>query len=144
MENINYFLAIAKMLEEMKQYEDCQYDAIHNWLCEQQHDNELMTSILKDGKSIRGSMLYCEKKAREVAAKGASSVMVDDNTVFSWVRDYFLMEEAQKTDSTKEKVLNNAKKKPEEETEPKKKAKVTSEEPGVLEGQLSFDLFGDL
>lgn len=83
--------ALEKMLEEMKQNHTSAEDKIHNWLCDQE-DEKLFEGILQEGKSINASMKYCIQQAAKM--KGTqSSLMVDDETVFSWVRDYFLSKE---------------------------------------------------
>jgi hypothetical protein len=46
--------ALAKMLEEMNIPHSQSEDLIHNWLCEQD-DEELMSGILMEGKTIKGS-----------------------------------------------------------------------------------------
>lgn len=135
--NTNYFLATAKLLEEIEKINDSQFDAVHNWLCDQEDDAELIASILKEGKSLTGAMEYCAKKAREEVAKKAKFAMVEDFMVFGWIREYYLSDvvdkptlteivERTKKTSVNKGTTNNStpvKKQPEEE-------------------QLQLDLFG--
>lgn len=79
--------ALEKMLQEMNQSHSSAEDSIHNFLCEQD-DEKLFEGILKEGKSIKQAMFYCIEQARKVEEGNAA--MVDDNTVFDWVKDYFL------------------------------------------------------
>lgn len=79
--------ALAKMLEEMNKEHSPSEDRVHNWLCEQE-DDELFQGILKDGYTIKSSLEYAKKKAREFAQNGVACI--DDQTVFSWIREYFL------------------------------------------------------
>ena len=78
--------ALAKMLKEMQEQHSGAEDAIHNWLCD--HDDEtLLQGILKEGCTIKGAMQYCVSQAEK--QKTGNAAMVDDQTVFSWVRKYF-------------------------------------------------------
>ncbi|MCW6665436.1 PcfK-like family protein [Aerococcaceae bacterium NML191219] len=83
--------ALQKMLQEMEQEHTSAEDAIHNWLCEQTGDAELMAGICKDGKTIKQAMKYCMQEAKKQSSGG--SAMVDDATVFKWVRTYFVSDE---------------------------------------------------
>lgn len=83
--------ALEKMLEEMKHDHTSAEDKIHNWLCGQE-DEKLFEGILQEGKSISASMKYCIQQAAKMKGK-ESSLMVDDETVFGWVKDYFLSKE---------------------------------------------------
>lgn len=80
-------LSLAKMLDEMNQEHSPSEDRVHNWLCEQE-DDELFQGILKDGYTIKASLEYAKKKAREFSQNGVACI--DDQTVFSWIREYFL------------------------------------------------------
>ncbi|HEL2210111.1 TPA: hypothetical protein TZH46_000875 [Streptococcus suis] len=79
--------ALEKMLDEMNKEHSPSEDRVHNWLCEQE-DDELFQGILKDGYTIKASLEYAKKKAREFAQNGVACI--DDQTVFGWVREYFL------------------------------------------------------
>lgn len=92
--------ALTKMNEEMKAPHTPELDRIHNWLCEQLDmdeslmETELAEGILDEAHSISGSMDFCYRKAQAAAAKGANYAMVADNTVFGWVKEYFLTKES--------------------------------------------------
>lgn len=86
------FMALEKMMAEMSKAHSSAEDALHNWLCEQTEDTELMKAILKEDKSIAGAFAYCTQKAKEVA-KGCQAAMIDDDTVYSWTKEYFLRDD---------------------------------------------------
>lgn len=123
--------ALAKMLEEMNQSHTHAEDAIHNWLCEQ-NDDELFAGIMKKDKSIKSAMKYCISQARKESS--GNSAMVDDDTVFGWVRDYFINDDIKVNNNVSAKVIkgSNPKKK---KTETKKKVEKKEE----LEQMNLFD-----
>ncbi|MGK4109434.1 Cas9 inhibitor AcrIIA9 family protein [Enterococcus cecorum] len=123
--------ALAKMLEEMNQSHTHAEDAIHNWLCEQ-NDDELFDGIMKKDKSIKSAMKYCISQAREESS--GNIAMVDDDTVFGWVRDYFINDDIKVNNNVSAKVIkgSNPKKK---KTETKKKVEKKEE----LEQMNLFD-----
>lgn len=145
--------ALAKMLEEMNKEHSASEDRVHNWLCEQD-DVELLQGILKDGYTIKKSLEYAKSKAREFAQNGVACI--DDDTVFGWVREYFLansklenikqvpVEPVKKTDKKAGREIDVAKIKkgvgPHDDYT--KSAQKTKKEKGVADGQL--DLFADL
>lgn len=98
--------ALEKMLIEMNEKHSDEEDRIHNWLCDQD-DPELFEGILKEGKTIKESFKYCIEQAKKMA-NGQRAIGVNADTVFSWVRDYFLNNETKvnviQTTETKEKV----------------------------------------
>lgn len=77
------------MLVEMNKAHSSTEDSIHNWLCKQE-DESLFTGILKEDRTINGAMLYCMKKASNLQVNNAA--MVDDQTVYDWVKEYFTLE----------------------------------------------------
>lgn len=80
--------AIAKLLEEMSKEHSSTEDVIHNYLCEQE-DEKLFLGILKEDRTIKGSIEYCSGKAKKIA-KSSRSIMIDNDTVYKWVREYFI------------------------------------------------------
>lgn len=83
--------ALDKMLQELSTEHGAVEDVVHNWLCTQ-NDCELFTGILKDGRTISGSISYCSSQARKMADLG-DVAMVPDETVWKWVREYFVSDE---------------------------------------------------
>ena len=79
--------ALAKLLEELNQPHDTSLDRIHNWICDQE-DEELFQGILKERYSLKCALKYAKEKARKFAENGVACI--DDNTVFGWVREYFI------------------------------------------------------
>ncbi|MBO0444308.1 hypothetical protein JZO79_11855 [Vagococcus fluvialis] len=80
--------ALEKMLSEIKQESSQPIERIHQWLCKQTNQ-ELFKGILTDGKTLKGAFTYCSDQARKMA-KNSPSVMVEDDTVFQWISDYFI------------------------------------------------------
>ena len=83
--------ALAVMLKEMEKPHSPTEDVIHNWLCDQD-EPALFAGILKKGKSIKNSLSFCATKAKKQQTSG-NVAMVDDKTVFGWIRDYFLSDD---------------------------------------------------
>ncbi|NQP32692.1 hypothetical protein HO924_10940 [Streptococcus suis] len=148
-----YFLAIAKMLDEIATTTDDQLHAIHNWLCDQENDSELMAGILKENRTIAGAMEYCGEKARNQAEQGARFAMIDYSTVFDWVREYFLLDETPKEKRERE-AKEQKKSKPttkkaatkNKKADDKKSVSIDSflENENAEEGPIQLDLFGEL
>ncbi|HFI0144878.1 TPA: Cas9 inhibitor AcrIIA9 family protein [Streptococcus suis] len=149
----NYFLAVAKMLEEISNSTDVQLHTIHNWLCDQENDSELMEAILKKNRTITGAMEYCAEKAQKQVRQGSKFAMVEDLTVFGWVREYFIVDETPKEKRERESKHNQLVKKS-KSTEKKDvfsdKTIGNDEIPNNTknlhedkEGAIQLDLFGD-
>ncbi|KRN62736.1 Cas9 inhibitor AcrIIA9 family protein [Carnobacterium maltaromaticum] len=86
--------AAEKMLIEMNEKHSGAEDAIHNWLCDQE-DELLFEGILKVDRSIKGAVKYCTNQASK--QKVGSVAMIDNETVFSWVKKYFVTKKAPKS-----------------------------------------------
>lgn len=80
--------ALEKMLVELKKENSDSIERIHNWLCKQS-DEKLFQGIMTTGKSIKGSLSYCSTKAKK-QAKNKGYAMIEDDTVFEWIREYFI------------------------------------------------------
>ncbi len=135
--------ALDKMLEEMNQEHSPSEDHIHNWICEQD-DDELFQGILKDGYTIKCSLDYAKGKAQKFAKNGVACI--DDETVFGWVREYFLSNS--KLENIKQVPVENVKKVNDKlnvvrVTEPKPTKKKIKKEKGVVETQMSIFDFLD-
>lgn len=146
--------ALAKLLEELNKPHDLALDRIHNWICDQE-DEELFQSILKERYSLTCALKFAKEKARNFAENGVACI--DDETVFGWIRDYFIsnsrvsnIEQVPVESIKKEKPQNSQEEKidvakirkgagPDDEIIKKPKIK---KEKGVVEGQL--DLFEEL
>ncbi|MFS7001180.1 Cas9 inhibitor AcrIIA9 family protein [Carnobacterium maltaromaticum] len=85
--------AMEKMLIEMNVKHSGAEDAIHNWLCDQE-DELLFEGILKVDRSIRGAVKYCTSQASK--QKVGKVAMIDNETVFGWVKKYFMTKTAPK------------------------------------------------
>ena len=121
--------ALEKMLSEIKQESSQPIERIHQWLCKQTNQ-ELFKGILTEGKTLKGAFTYCSDQARKIA-KNSPSVMVEDDTVFQWVSDYFIHYELPKA---KPKKKAKAQPKVNKKVEPVNNVtKVTNQEPPVNE-----------
>ncbi|WP_029185599.1 Cas9 inhibitor AcrIIA9 family protein [Streptococcus suis] len=144
--------ALDKMLKEMEQEHSPSEDRIHNWLCEQE-DDELFQGVLKEGYTIKAALKYVSNKAREFAQNGMACIL--DETVFEWVREYFLSNSklenirqvpVEPVSKKKTKPAKSATAKvrqgiwPDEDTKPDKPKKSTK---GVVENQMSIFDFLD-
>ncbi|MFS9005960.1 Cas9 inhibitor AcrIIA9 family protein [Streptococcus oralis] len=146
--------ALAKLLEELNKPHDLALDRIHNWICDQE-DEELFQGILKERYSLTCALKYAKEKARNFAENGVACI--DDETVFGWIRDYFISN-SQVSNIEQVPVESIKKEKPQNSQEEKidvakirkgagpdddiiKKPKIKKEK-GVVEGQL--DLFEEL
>lgn len=146
--------ALAKLLEELNKPHDLALDRIHNWICDQE-DEELFQGILKERYSLTCALKYAKEKARNFAENGVACI--DDETVFGWIRDYFISN-SQVSNIEQVPVESIKKEKPQNSQEEEidvakirkgagpdddiiKKPKIKKEK-GVVEGQL--DLFEEL
>lgn len=80
------------MLEQMKDNDNPNVELIHTYLCEAT-DEEVLAGIIKEGKSILGSIEFCGKKAREGKHVHKGVAQVASTTVFEWVEEYFKTDE---------------------------------------------------
>ena len=106
------FMAVSHFDDEMAEAHTPTEDAIHNWIVDNQEDDELIAGILKHlDRTIKDAMGYCIRKG----------AMVDDATVFSWVKEYFTAEKVE-TKSVVGKMTTGSKKSTKQPTKkPKKK-----------------------
>lgn len=90
------FMAVSHFDDEMAEAHTPTEDAIHNWIVDHQEDDELIAGILKHlDRTIKDAMAYCIRKASKSDYKNGQGAMVDDDTVFSWVKEYFTAEEVE-------------------------------------------------
>lgn len=122
--------AFEKMLKELETEHDNTVEYIHNWLCKQ-NDESLFQGILKEDRTIKGAVTYCMGKAKE-QAQNHSSAMVADEVVFSWVKEYFLLEKLPET-KVVGKVTTTAKKKSTKKSETKPERKEVDEQMNLFE-----------
>ena len=92
-------LAEAKLMEEMSVPHSPDLDLIHNFICDElPYDIDLVTGILKEGRSIGGAYQYAnglafkQYQSMEHKVKGVNGVAVQDTQVFEWVTEYFKLE----------------------------------------------------
>ncbi|HEM4717504.1 TPA: hypothetical protein U1137_000520 [Streptococcus suis] len=133
--------ALDKMLKEMEQEHSPSEDRIHNWLCEQE-DDELFQGVLKEGYTIKAALKYVSNKAREFAQNGMACIL--DETVFEWVREYFLSNS--KVENIRQVPVEPVKKekpKKQEKIEKATASKPAKPEKGVVENQMSIFDFLD-
>ncbi|MFS1200883.1 Cas9 inhibitor AcrIIA9 family protein [Enterococcus faecalis] len=122
--------AFEKMLKELETDHDSTLEVVHNWLC-RQTDEALFLGILKEDRTLKGAMTYCIGKAQE-QSKDQSSAMVADEVVFSWIKEYFLLEKLPETKAVG-KVTTTNKKKPTKKSETKPERKEVDEQIDLFE-----------
>ena len=140
------FMAVSHFDDEMAGAHTPTEDAIHNWIVDHQEDDELIAGILTHlDRTIKDAMAYCIRKASKSEYREGQGAMVDDATVFSWVKEYFTAEKVEtkpvvgKMTTGSKKSTKQPTKKP---TKKPKKKKPTKKTPEKDEKQL--DLFSDL
>ena len=95
-DSFDRFMAVSHFDEEMAEAHTPTEDAIHNWIVDHQEDDELIAGILKHlDRTIKDAMAYCIRKASKSDYRNGQGAMVDDATVFSWVKEYFTAEEVE-------------------------------------------------
>lgn len=88
------FMAVSHFDDEMAETHTPTEDAIHNWIVDHQEDDELIAGILTHlDRTIKDAMAYCIRKASKSDYREVQGAMVDDATVFSWVKEYFTADE---------------------------------------------------
>ena len=148
------FMAVSHFDDEMAEAHTPTEDAIHNWIVDHQEDDELIAGILKHlDRTIKDAMAYCIRKASKSDYRNGQGAMVDDATVFSWVKEYFTAEKVE-TKSVVGKMTTGSKKstKNTQKKQAKKKtlAKKTSEKKKTPKKKMpkevveQLDLFSDL
>lgn len=92
-------LAEEKLMEEMSVPHSPDLDLIHNFICDElPYDIDLVTGILKEGRSIGGAYKYAydlalkQYQSMEHKVKGVNGVAVHHTQVFEWVTEYFKLE----------------------------------------------------
>ena len=110
-DEFNIILAEDKMLKEMSKEHSAYQDSFHTWLCTQMDDAELVLGILKEDITIAGAEEFVFENARKQATRmnGGMGAMVDDVTVYGWVRDYFTMEKLPQKEKPKERISPTSK-----------------------------------
>lgn len=74
-------------------------DHIHNWLVDNQNDQELMEGLKKDlepKRTIKGAMDYAIYKTSQQLVgprTRAMGSMIDDSVAYAWFKEYFTTEE---------------------------------------------------
>lgn len=132
------FMAVSHFDDEMAEAHTPTEDAIHNWIVDHQEDDELIAGILKHlDRTIKDAMAYCIRKASKSDYRNGRGAMVDDATVFSWVKEYFIAEKVE-TKSVVGEMTADSK----EPTKKPKKTPKTKKMPKEVGKQL--DLFSDL
>ena len=121
-------LALERTAKEIGEEANTTERLIHGWLLKQT-DEKLFLGVLKEDRTIKGSVTFAMGKAQK-GAKNGKVAMVDSETVFEWIREYF----------TTEKLVMPRIQGQITAPKPKKKAtdKNTKEEKKEAEGQFSL------
>lgn len=89
---------LSKFDDEMSKLHTDTEDRIHNWLVDNQDDQELMDGLKKDlepKRTINGAMQYAIYKASQMLTgprQRATGTMVDDSVAYTWFKEYFTTE----------------------------------------------------
>jgi phage protein len=89
---------LSKFDNEMSKPHTDTEDRIHNWLVDNQDDQELMEGLKKDlepKRTIKGAMDYAIYKASQMLVgprSRAMGSMVDDSVAHTWFKEYFTTE----------------------------------------------------
>lgn len=89
---------LSKFDDEMSKPHTDTEDRIHNWLVDNQDDQELMESLEKDlepKRTINGAMQHAIYKASQMLTgprQRATGTMVDDSVTYTWFKEYFTTE----------------------------------------------------
>lgn len=135
---------LSKFDDEMSKPHTDTEDRIHNWLIDNQDDQELMDGLQKDLKpkrTINGAMNYAIYKASQMLTgprQGAMGSMVDDSVAYTWFKEYFTTEDINIkpiAGLTQTQVTATPKPKTKPKPKPKKKATVVNDD--------QLDLFSD-
>lgn len=144
------FMAVSHFDDEMAEAHTPTEGAIHNLIVDHQEDDELIAGILKHlDRTIKDAMAYCIRKASKSEYREGQGAMVDDATVFSWVKEYFTAEKVETkpvvgkmTTGIKKSTKQPTKQPTKKPTKKPKKKKPTKKTPEKDEKQLV--LFSDL
>lgn len=79
--------ALKRVASEIGNDPDSTERLIFGWL-KRQNDDLLFTGALKDDRTLKQSVQFAMGKAKALAKQGTVAV-VDDETVFSWIYEYF-------------------------------------------------------
>ena len=85
---------LSKFDDEMSKSHTDTEDRIHNWLVDNQDDQELMEGLKKDlepKRTIKGAMDYAIYKASQMIVGPryrAMGSMVDDSIAYTWFKEY--------------------------------------------------------
>ena len=135
---------LSKFNDEMSKPHTDTEDRIHNWLVDNQNDQELMDSLkknLKPERTINGAMQYAIYKASQLLTgprQIAMGSMVDDSVVYTWFKEYFTTEDLVMkpiAGLTQAQVTATPKPKPAPKPKPKKKTTIVNDD--------QLDLFSD-
>ena len=89
---------LSKFDDEMSKAHTDTEDCIHNWLVDNQDDQELMEGLeknLEPKRTINGAMQYAIYKASQMLTgprQRATGTMVDDSVAYTWFKEYFTTE----------------------------------------------------
>lgn len=89
-----------KLLKEMESNSNPSIDNIHVYL-NQNMDDHLASKVLNEEKTIQEAFKYVFSKAKE-QANGSTSSMVPKETVYEWVKEFYLNDDIKVKKATKE------------------------------------------
>lgn len=128
-------------LEEKLISKDKQCQIVCNYLKELCNNDEYLRNAIleKENNSVDGMWNYIKDKAKKEAIDGCACI--EDNTVFSWARDYWLDVEDKKQE---ESVHNDIVEKTERIVAKHEKQRIKEENDKKFNSYYESDLFGGL
>ncbi len=129
------------ILEEKLISKNKQCQIVCNYLKELCNNDEYLRNAIleKENNSVDGMWNYIKDKARKEAINGCACI--EDNTVFSWARDYWLDVEDKKQE---EPVHNDIVEKTERIVAKHEKQRIKEENDKKFNSYYESDLFGGL
>lgn len=118
-EPTNRDTAINKLKVEIGKEPDTNQRMIFGWLLKQT-DDLLFNGILKSDRTMKNAIQFAVGKAKE-QAKNAQMAIVDDETVYSWIYEYFTAEKVTMPSVTGKMTTGKKKKKAEKQKEEEQK-----------------------
>lgn len=132
-------LAVNKLAKEMEIEHSSAEDMVHNYLSDRiPADDELVDGILKADRTIKGAMTFCVSKARKQAEKGATGAMVSDDEVFEWVREYFILDKVDISQSAGQVTHLSKPKKAKKKEQKSEKREDKKEQDTIAPGQMDI------
>ena len=133
---MEYISGEEKIMDESKQSVELTEEIVRYISRRCEEDLSYNALVVQKNKSWKKCFSYMMEKARKLAQKGSSGIMVNDTTLFQWIDEYYHLNEAEKEE--KRKVNNVEKKEHHQRNQIKEKAKdiTAATEDTEIDGQI--------